>query len=317
MDRGTIRALALEGFDQPPAVIELPAPQPQAGEVSVRVGAASVNAYDTFVAMGMMKDFMTYEFPAVLGMDLAGVVESVGAGVEDFAPGVRVFGTLGMKGSVRDGTFGELATPQAPMLAVTPDDVTDEQAGTLGVAATTAMSAVEALDPGDGSTVLILGATGGVGTFAIQLVAGRGARVIASVRRGDEDFVSELGAAETVDYTGDIATAIRQRYPEGIDGLIDVVNRDPAAFATVVGLVRTGGRAASAVGGAGDATEVSGVSVSNIGGNPPHLGALAQLVGKGSLEVAITRTYRLDESAQALQDFTNEHTLGKLVISVA
>jgi D-arabinose 1-dehydrogenase-like Zn-dependent alcohol dehydrogenase len=68
----TMRALAMTSFDEPPAVIEVPVPTPAPGEVSVRVGAASVNAYDTFVAMGAMKDYLPYEFPAVLGMDVAG-----------------------------------------------------------------------------------------------------------------------------------------------------------------------------------------------------------------------------------------------------
>ena len=161
-----------------------------------------------------------------------------------------------------------------------------------------------------------MGATGGVGSFAIQLAALRGAHVIASVRPGDEDFVTDLGAAETVDYTGDVAAEIRRRYPDGIDGLIDAVNRDQAAFGGLVALVRDGGRATSVVGGAGDSTEVGGVTVSNSGGNPAHLSGLADLVVEGKLRVAIRRTYPLDEAARAVADFANEHTLGKLVIAV-
>ena len=101
----TIEALALESFDRAPEVIHVPAPQPAAGEVLVRVHAASVNAFDSFVAMGMAKAFMPYEFPAVMGQDVAGVVEAVGDGVEGFRNGDRVFGTIGSKGVVHDGTF--------------------------------------------------------------------------------------------------------------------------------------------------------------------------------------------------------------------
>ncbi len=107
--------------------------------------AASVNAYDTFVAAGMMKDYLPHEFPAVLGQDVSGVVEAVGPGVEGFRVNDLVFGTLGMRATVHDGTFAELAVPQAASLAVTPEGVDDLQAGSLGVAGTTAMSAVEAL----------------------------------------------------------------------------------------------------------------------------------------------------------------------------
>ena len=311
-----IKALALEGFDRPPVVIEVPAPQPASGELLVRVHAGSVNAYDAFVAMGMAKDFMAYEFPAVLGQDLAGVVEAVGDEVEGFQEGDRVFGTIGAKGTVHDGTFAELATPRAPALALTPAAVDDQRAGTLGVAATTAMSAVAAIDPSEGATVLIVGATGGVGTFAIQLAAVRGARVIASVMPGDEDVVTALGAAETVDYTKDVIGAVRERHPEGIDAVIDLVHRDPGEFGALVALVRAGGKATSALGGVGDATEIGEVQVQNAGGDPSHLGALASMMEEGTLKAAIRRTYPLADAAQALADFTNNHTVGKLVITM-
>ena len=313
----SIRALALEGFDAPPAVIDVPAPEPGAGEVLVRVRAAGVNPYDTFVASGGMKDYVPYRFPAVLGTDVAGVIEALGDGVEGFAIGDRVFGKLGDKPEVHDGTFGTLAVPSATSLSNTPAGVDDLHAATLGVAGTTAMSALEALDLQPGGSVLVAGATGGVGTFAIQLAANRGATVVASVRPGDEGFVADLGAKETVDYTGDLAAAVRERFPDGVDALIDLVNRDPSAFASSVGLVREGGHAASAVGGAGERTEIDGVSVANVGGDPQYLGALADLVAAGALRPAIRRTYPLEDAAQALSDLTSEHTLGKLVIAMA
>jgi NADPH:quinone reductase-like Zn-dependent oxidoreductase len=175
---------------------------------------------------------------------------------------------------------------------------------------------VEAVDPSEGARVLIVGATGGVGTFAIQLASLRGARVIASTRAGDEEFVMGLGATETVDYSGDVAAEIRDRYPDGIDAVIDAVNRDHDAFASLAGIVREGGRATSVVGGAGEGSEIGGVSVSNAGGNPAHLIALADLAVQGKLRVAIRRTYALADAAKALQDFANEHTLGKLVITM-
>src|SRR2546430_4462665 len=117
---GVIEASAVGGVAGLPPVLDAPATQPGSGELLVRVHAASVNAYDAFVAMGMAKDFMAYEFPAVLGQDVAGVVEAVGDGVAGFQAGDRVFGTIGAKGTVHDGTFGELSTPLAPGLALTP-----------------------------------------------------------------------------------------------------------------------------------------------------------------------------------------------------
>jgi NADPH:quinone reductase-like Zn-dependent oxidoreductase len=311
-----MQALASTAFDVPPAVIDVPEPVAGPGEVLVRVRAASVNAYDAGVAAGFMKAFMPYEFPAVIGSDVAGTIESVGEGVDGFTTGDRVFGMMGMKGAIHDGSFAELANPQAASIAIAPDGLMNADAGSLAVAGTTAMSAVEAVAPEMGALVLIVGATGGVGTFAIQLAALRGAHVIATVRPGDEDFVVGLGAAETVDYSGDVVASIRERHPGGIDAVIDAVNRDHEAFATLSGIVREGGHAASTVGGAGEESQIGGVSVSNAGGNPSHLTPMADLVVQEKLRVAIRLTYPLADAGRALQAFANEHTLGKLVITM-
>jgi NADPH2:quinone reductase len=311
-----MRALALESFDGPAVVIDVPEPAAGPGEVLVRMHAASVNAYDVSVAAGFMQQYMPYEFPAVIGNDVAGTIEAVGEGVEGFSIGDRVFGTVGQKGTIHDGSIAELTNPQAGSIAVAPEGLSDADAGTLGVAGATAMNAVEAVDPGEGARVLIVGATGGVGTFAIQLSRLRHAHVIASVRPGDEAFVGDLGAAETVDYTDDIIATIRDRYPDGIDAVIDAVNRDADAFAALAGLVRDGGRATSVVGGAGEASTLGGVTVSNAGGDPAHLPTLAGLIVQGELRAAIRRTYALADAARALEDFANDHTLGKLAISM-
>jgi len=159
-----------------------------------------------------------------------------------------------------------------------------------------------------------VGATGGIGSFAIQLARLRGAEVIATVRPGDEGFVSDLGASETVDYTGDVVAAIRDRYPDGVDAVIDAVSGG-GEFQRIVGLVRKGGRAASTRG-AAEGDEIDGVAIANANGNPGHLDALAELVAGGNVRVAVTRTYRLDDAAQALRDLTEQHTLGKLIITV-
>jgi NADPH:quinone reductase-like Zn-dependent oxidoreductase len=312
-----VKVLALTSFEDAPAVIDLPEPTPAAGEVLIRLQSASVNAYDVGVASGAMKDYLPYRFPAGIGNDVTGNVEALGDGVEGLSIGDRVFGTMGMKSEIHDGSFAELATPGATGIIRAPDGLSAADAGSLGVAGTTAMSAVEAVEPSAGKTVFIAGATGGVGTFAIQLAAMRGAHVIASVRPGDEKFVTDLGAAETVDYTGDVAATIRRRYPDGVDGIIDAVNRNPSDFAALAGLGRDGGRAASVVGGAGDASQIGSVAVWNANGNPAHLVALADMVVGGALRVAVRQTYPLADAARALDDFKTKHTLGKLVITMA
>jgi NADPH:quinone reductase-like Zn-dependent oxidoreductase len=276
-----------------------------------------VNAYDIFVAMGGMKDFVPYEFPAVIGMDVAGEVVAAGEGVDGPPAGTRVFGRMGDKPVVHDGTFGELVTAQAAWVRPTPDGVDDEHAGALCVAGTTAFAALNAVDAPEDGTILIVGATGGVGSLAVQLAAARGMHVIASVRPGDEAFVTDLGAAETVDYTaGDLSALVREHQPDGIDGVIDLVNRDPQAFVSLAALAREGGGAASAVGGAGESTAIGGVRVANIGSDASLLEPLARMVADGAVRVAIRATYPLADAARALSDFANEHTVGKSVIAV-
>jgi NADPH:quinone reductase-like Zn-dependent oxidoreductase len=310
-----MKALVLSSFDEGPSVLEVEDPKPGPGEVLVRVAAASINAFDVTVASGGARAFMTYEFPAVIGGDVAGTVEVLGDGVDGFAVGDRVFGMMG-KGAVHDGSFGERATPTAASVAKAPDGLRDVDGGSLAVAGTTAMSAIEAVAPSDGSTVLMLGATGGVGSFALQLARGRGAHVIASVRPGDEGFVAGLGAAETVDYTGDLPAAIRERYPDGVDAAIDAVSYGDEAFGAIAGLVHAGGILVSTRGAAGEDTDLNGVRVSNANGNPAHLAALADLAVKGELKVPVRKTYLLADAAQAIADFAEQHTVGKLVITV-
>ncbi|MEA2522524.1 MAG: NADPH:quinone reductase [Actinomycetota bacterium] len=311
-----MKALALTSFEDAPAVIDLPDPVAGPGEVLVRMRAASVNAFDVGVATGAAKEYMAYRFPAGVGMDLVGTVEALGDGVDAFAAGDRVFGMLTLKGEIHDGTFAELATPAVAAIAPAPQALSDIDAGSLCVAGGTAMSAVEAVEPRAGKTVLVVGATGGVGTFAIQLATLRGAHVIASVRPGDEGFVTDLGAAETVDYTKDLDATIRRRYPDGVDAVIDAVNRDQATFANLAGLVSDGGRAVSVVGGAGESSKIGNVAVSNANGDPVHVTALGDLVVGGKLRVAVRQTYSLADAAQALTDFAAKHTLGKLVITM-
>jgi len=311
-----MKALALQSFDDQPALTDVAEPVAAADEVLVRVQATSVNAYDVGVAAGFMKDYLPYVFPAIIGNDLSGTVEAVGTDVEGFAVGDRVFGQMGGRAAIHDGSFAELANPKASSIAIAPEGLSDVDAGSLAVAGTTAASAVVAVSLSEGSRVLVVGATGGVGTFAVQLAGLRGAHVIASVRPGDEDFVKGLGSDETVDYTGDVAATIRERYPDGIDAVIDAVNRDHDSFVALAGLVRSGGHAVSVVGGAGESTTIDGVSVSNAGASATHLRPLADLVVEDKVRVAVRRSYLLADAAKALQDFANEHTLGKLVITM-
>src|SRR5436309_13009063 len=156
-----------------------------------------------------------------------------------------VLGFIPSAPALHDGSFAEIVTNSSVVLARKPAGLAFELAAAIPLAGATALDAVDAVDPGPGDVVVVAGATGGVGTFAVQLAAQRGATVIATARPGDEEaLVRSLGASDTLDYSGgDVAGEIRAKNPDGVTALIDVVNRDEA-FGPMAALVRDGGRIA-------------------------------------------------------------------------
>ncbi|HEV2824306.1 MAG TPA: NADP-dependent oxidoreductase, partial [Actinomycetota bacterium] len=241
-----MRAIAEETFDGPIALMDLPTPEIGAGEVLIRVRAAGVNPFDWKVADGALEDQMKHRFPLIPGFDAAGVIERVGAGVTELAEGDEVYGYL-FKPVIGDGTYAEYVGAPAPIVARKPVTVGFAEAAALPTPWLTAMDLVDAVDTREGETILIVGATGGVGSYATQLAARRGAHVIATARRTNEALVRKLGAAETIDHTTeDIVDAVRMAHPGGIDAVIDVAS-DREALGSISTLVNEGGRLASSV----------------------------------------------------------------------
>jgi NADPH:quinone reductase-like Zn-dependent oxidoreductase len=313
-----MKAFALLSADAPAALVDLPDPDLAPDGLRIRVTAASVNGFDIFEATGNLVRFMEHRFPTVIGRDFSGVVEAVGAEWADVEVGDEVFGFVKSLPPLDVGTFAELVA-EGPRLVVAgkPSGVSFIEAAAIPLAGSTALDAVDAVHPGPGETVLIVGATGGVGSFAVQFAAQRGATVIATAKPGDEDaLVRSLGASETVDYAGgDIVGTLRARHPGGIDALIDLVNRDEA-FGPVADLVRDGGRIATTLGAADvDALATRGVRATNIAGDPTHdkLTTLAEAVAAGTLTVPVQETFALDEAPAALEAFT-AGTRGKIVL---
>ena len=145
--------------------------------------------------------------------------------------------------------------------------------------------------------MLVVGAGGGVGGYAVQLAAMRGATVIATARPGDEARLRELGAAETVDFTAaDVASTVRDRHPEGIDGLIDLVSYSPDQMAPLVALVRDGGAIASPLGAAGaPGRDLVATNVMADALDPAVLSELAALAGAGDLRIPVEAVFPLEE----------------------
>jgi len=311
-NESTMMAVALPGFDMAVEVRRFPVPAPENGDVRVRVHTASVNGFDLAVATGRLRGMMEHRFPLVLGKDFAGIVDAVGAGVTGFVPGDRVFGVV-TRPWLGEGSFGDYVTvPAAIGIARLPGGVSFEVGGALGLAGTAARMAVDAVAPIAGETIIIAGATGGVGSMAVQLAARAGARVIATAR-GEEErrFVTRLGAAEVVDYTWDLATQVRASHPDGVDAALHFAG-DPDAL---VPLVRAGGRLASTMIMSPEQIAGDGVTVHAIYAVPTAevLTGLAESVASGALIVPLQRRYALGDAPSALAHFA-EGTLGKLVI---
>ena len=309
----TMRAIAIDDFDAPPTLRELPVPQPGPGEILVRVHSSSINGFDRSVVAGHVRGMMEYRFPVVPGKDFAGTVAALGSGASRFKVGDEVFGVV-MTQALGPGAWGEyVAVPEGFVAAVLPS-LDLETAGALGLAGAAALAAVDAVAPTAGETVLISGATGGVGAIAIQLAKARGATVLATARPGEEEsFVRDLGADATVDYTGDLAAAVRALHPGGVPAALHLAG-DPAIL---TGLVAPGGRLASTLGFTQDAAGDAPLTVASIMAMP-DTATLERLGGEaaaGRLRVPIRRTYALAEAPQALYDF-GSGTLGKLAIRV-
>jgi NADPH:quinone reductase len=248
-----------------------------------------------------------FTFPAVLGFDFAGVVESVGDGVERFEPGDEVLG-FWSRGRYHDGSWAEyLTVPESAFVVRKPRGITFEQAAALPLAAATAAQTVEdaALQPGDG--VLIVGAGGAIGGYAVQLAARAGARVIAAARTTHEQRLRELGAGEVVDYTReDVVDAVRRRHPEGLSALIDLATERKDDVTRIASVVRDGGRVASACFAAdADALSPRGVAAANVittRCDPAILAGVVELVEAGELRIAYDQVRPLDEVPAAVDE---------------
>ena len=190
-----MRAFTLDSFDAAPRLRDLPTPEPGDDQLLIRVQASSVNPVDAFIAAGALKGMADYEFPVVIGRDYAGVVEGAGAAVTRYAVGDEVYGFLpAANPAVRDGSWAEfIVVSQDQSVGRRPASLDDGQAGAAPLAAITAMVAHDALGLDKGTTVLVVGASGGVGSFAVQLAARAGAQVIAPGLPEDGDYLSQSG----------------------------------------------------------------------------------------------------------------------------
>ena len=304
-------------------VREVDCPEPGEGRVLVDVRAASVNPLDWHSLTGRpwiarSQSGLRLRPGHRLGTDVAGVVVALGPGVTTFAVGDAVFGAA-------DGALGGLVLAKATSLAHKPEEITFEQAGSVAIAGVTALQALRDKGKvGPGSRVLVNGAAGGVGSFAVQLAKGMGATVTGVCGPANVQFVRDLGADAVVDYTKEAVTSGGGQYDVIIDNQGNHSARAlkrvlvPGGVEVVVGGKKSGRvigplatllrlKLAFLVGSRRAAPMMAKI-------NADDLATLAQLMAAGSLRPAVTRTFPLADVATAFAEIGAGHARGKLVV---
>ena len=314
-----MRAVIYERFGGP-EVLELgdwPRPRAKSGEVVVAVHAAGINPVDAQNRTdGTWADL---EPPVIPGYDFSGVVEEVGDRVAGWAAGDEVFGALPVR-VTRTGSYAEYVAVPAETIAPKPEQLSHVEAAAAPVAACTAHEALRRLRLEPGEWLLIHGAGGGVGSFAVQIAAHAGARVIAIASARHHELLAELGAEECIDYTqAQVSDAARLITGGDVDAVADFVGG--AVLSESLSLLRKRGRAVEIVGLEGNLEllidrnqELHGVLFDP--SDPAPLRAVAAELTAGRLRPIVSDVLALEEAAEAHRRLEAGHQQGKLVLEV-
>lgn len=286
-------------------LVDAPPPTPGPGQVRISVRAAGVNPIDWKIVAGFMREQIPLQLPAGTGSDVAGIVDEIGSGVTEWTIGDEVLGVSATP------SFAEYAVAGAGDLVRKPDGMSWEVAGSLAGAGGTAYTVLQKLGVRAGDTLLVHAAAGGVGTFAVQLAAARGARVVGTASERNHEYLRAIGATP-VAYGDGLIDRVRAAAPQGVDAVLDASGRGEIPMS--VELTGDPARVLSLV--AFDAAD-TGIQL-HVGGAGSVLGEalreLVTLIDRGRLTVAVSRTYPLEEVVAALDESRAGHLNGKIVI---
>ena len=276
----------------------------------VRVVAAGLNPVDYKVREGYLQGLLDVQLPAVPGWDVAGVVEKVGLDTPEFQVGDPIL-AYARADVVSGGSVAEYMAVPVRTATRKPDGLDFTAAAAIPLTGLTALQAIERSAVGEGATVLIHGAAGGVGSFGVQLARLRGARVIGTASERNHDYLRELGA-EPVVYGDGLADRVREIAPGGVDVVLDFAGG--SSLDSTNDLLREGGVVTSIA---------DPRAASEFGGNyiwvrpdAAQLAELARLAADGSLRVEVAETFPLDDAAAAYARLEEGHTRGKIVVTV-
>ena len=288
-------------------------PEPQAGELAVRVHAAGVNPVDWKIRAGYLQQMMPLPLPFTLGGDFSGVVEAVGDGVEGFRVGDEIYGQAAVF-TGGSGSFAESAIVKTGNMAAKPRRLSHTEAGALPLVGVSALQALtEHLRVSAGQKILIHGGAGGIGSIAIQIAKHLGAYVATTVSAKDVDHVKRLGADEVIDRKSlNFEDVVRD-----FDAALDTVGGD--TYARSFKVLKRGGRLVSLLEPPReDLMNDYGVeaSVMFTQVTTDRLAKLAELVDKGVVKVNVEKTYPLGQAGEALQQLETESPRGKVVLEM-
>jgi NADPH:quinone reductase-like Zn-dependent oxidoreductase len=291
-------------------VVDVPDPSPGRGEVVVRVVAAGTNPGESAIRSGVMKEVFPADFPEGQGSDLAGVISSVGDGVEDVAVGDAVIGMSDSRNA-----HAEYALLSADQMTPKPEGLEWAVAGSLYVVGATAEVMMRAVRPEEGGTVIVSGAAGGVGTLVTQLAVRAGARVIAVASEPNHEALRGWGA-EPLSYGDGLEERIRSLAPDGVQALLDAYGGGYVELALGMGVPAD--RIETIID--YDAVQRHGVhgdGMSTLEDPRPVIARLAELLASGELELPIKARFPLEQVSDAYREVENRHGLGKIVLEVS
>lgn len=295
---------------------DLPMPRPAAGEVLIEVRAISINPVDFKTGRGKaLYGSLQEQDPLILGWDVAGTIKEVGAEVDDFVSGQRVFGMINFPGHGK--AYAEYVTAPAKHLALIPEHVDFAAAAAATLAALTAwQNLYELAEVREGQRVLIHAAGGGVGHFAVQLAKERGAHVIGTASGSKQDFLRELGVDEAIDYEKDTF--------EDVLSPVDVVleSLSPDHLLRSLQIVAPGGKLLSIAAGLSDQlqerAEFKSVDLHHhlVYSDGGQMRAIAERLADGRLKPTVSRTFPFADLPAALREVEGGSTRGKVVVTV-
>jgi NADPH:quinone reductase-like Zn-dependent oxidoreductase len=288
-------------------------PEPAQGEVLVAVAATSFNPVDAGIRAGYLRQVFPVSLPHIPGIDVAGTVVALGAGVTRWTAGDQVIGFLPM---APDGAAAEFVTAPAEILAPAPTTIPLAHAAALPAAAQTAWQALfEHAELRAGQRVLINGAGGGVGGYAVQLAKQAGAFVIATASPRSADAVGAQGADQIIDYT---VTSPAGTLTETVDAVLNLVAAADSEVVALTGLIRDGGvivtTATPAAGDADRGVRAVGMQLRTDAG---QLASLAKMVDAGELSVEVSATYPLSQAASVHELSAAGQIRGKVLLTPA